>query len=104
MPMSTVRRHASPLRSTARPSAEPRLRPLATPRSIRVRADRHHRPLALWTGRGWTAVAAIREEWRIDDEWWRVPVSRDYRVVVLESGRVETIYRDRLTSDWYRQG
>lgn len=82
----------------------PRLRPLATPRPIRVRTDSHDRPLALWSGQGWVAIEGVREEWCIDDEWWRTPVSREYRVVVLATGRVETIYRDRTTSIWYRQG
>ncbi len=81
-----------------------RLRPLATPQPIRVRADPHHHPLALWSDRRWVRVEAVREAWRIDDEWWRTPVSREYRVVVLATGRVETIYRDRTTSIWYRQG
>ena len=82
----------------------PRLRPLATPRPIRVRTDAHDRPLAIGSERGWIRIEAIREEWCIDDEWWRTPVSRDYRVVVLDNGRVETIYRDRVSSTWYRQG
>lgn len=68
-----------------------------------MQADSGGHPLALWSRRGWTRVEAIREEWRIDDEWWRTPVSRDYRVVVLANGRVETIYRDRISSVWYRQ-
>lgn len=81
-----------------------RLRPLATPQPIRVHTDTHHNPLALWSGRGWVRIEAIREEWRIDDEWWRTLVSRDYRVVVLANSRVATIYRDRTSSTWYRQG
>lgn len=80
------------------------LRPLATPRSLRVRADDRGRPLAVWSGRRWSHVEAIRESWRIDDEWWRDPVSREYHVVVLEGGRVATIYRDLWGSGWYRQG
>lgn len=81
-----------------------RLRPLATPRSLRVHVDAEGRPRAVWSGRRWSRVEAIRETWRIDDEWWRDPVSRDYHVVVLEGGGVATIYRDRLLGTWYRQG
>lgn len=104
MPPSSLQSRPHTRSRSRSPSPEPRLRPLATPHSIRVRTDSHHRPLALWSGRRWLRVEATREEWRIDDEWWRTPVSREYRIVVLESGRVETIYLDRTTSAWYRQG
>lgn len=81
-----------------------RLRPLASPHVLRVRADDEGRPRAVWFGRKWDRVEAIRESWRIDDEWWRDPVAREYHVVVLEGGRVATIYRDLWGSGWYRQG
>ena len=80
-----------------------RLRPLATPRAIRVRADAHEQPVAVWSGGRWNRIEAIRERWRIDDEWWRDPVSREYHVVVLQGGRLATIYRDRLRSTWFLQ-
>jgi hypothetical protein len=69
-----------------------------------VRTDAHAQPIALWSGTRWTPIEATRERWRIDDEWWRDPVSREYHVVVLEGGRMTTIYRDLTTNSWYRQG
>jgi len=49
-------------------------------------------------------VEAIRDRWRIDDEWWRPdPVSRLYFAVALAGGRCLVIYKDLLTSRWYRQ-
>ena len=48
-------------------------------------------------------VASILEEWRIDDEWWRTPISRRYVTLVLENGRTVTIYEDLVEGGWYRQ-
>jgi hypothetical protein len=48
-------------------------------------------------------VAAIRETWRIDDEWWRRPISRLYYEVVLENGRILTLYHDLLEGGWWEQ-
>lgn len=79
------------------------MRPLAMPRPIRVRTDAHDRPEALWSHGRWTRIEAIRERWRIEDEWWRNPISRDYHIVVLEGGRWMTLYRDRRTGAWHRQ-
>lgn len=49
-------------------------------------------------------VTAIRERWRIDDEWWRHPLSRDYASVVLEDGRSMVLYLDRVEGGWWVQG
>ena len=50
------------------------------------------------------AVESVVETWRIDDEWWREKaVSRQYRRVVLQDGRVVDIYRDLITGKWWRQ-
>jgi hypothetical protein len=48
-------------------------------------------------------VISIRERWRIDDEWWRDPISREYRSVVLDDGRVLTLYHDLVAEAWYVQ-
>ena len=39
-------------------------------------------------------VVAVRERWRIDDEWWRDPISREYYALVLEDGRPVILFRD----------
>jgi len=50
-----------------------------------------------------TAVEAVIEVWRIDDEWWRQPISRHYVEVVLQGGRHLVLYEDLITSDWFMQ-
>ncbi|MEX2530405.1 MAG: hypothetical protein WD960_06485 [Gemmatimonadota bacterium] len=83
-----------------------RLRPLNQPARVEVRTDGEGRPLALRTRRGQPLeeISQIRESWRIDDEWWRRPVSREYHQVVLENGKVATLYLDLAEGGWYLQG
>ncbi len=105
--------------SRMKPESKPdiRLRPLGLPSSIQVRTDREgypvevHLPGQRGTGsprRGGSrhrieTVASIYEIWRIDDEWWRQPISRLYHQVVLESGKMMTLYRDLIDGSWYAQ-
>ena len=45
----------------------------------------------------------VLEEWRIDDEWWRQTISREYRAVVLDDGSMVTLFHDLLDGLWYAQ-
>lgn len=85
-------------------SSPSRLRPLDVPRPVRVDTDDEGRPVALHDSRRTRAVVAIRETWRIDDEWWRRPISRLYFAVVLENGGAVTLYRDLGSGRWFLQG
>lgn len=83
----------------------PRLRPLDEPRHVRVEVDAAGAPLRIAPRRGaWRSVLSVRERWRIDDEWWRDPLSREYFQVVLQDGRVVELYRDEVRSAWYAHG
>ena len=85
-------------------SDAPHLRPLGRPRPVDVRTDEHGTPLYVrLPGKTARKVEAIREEWRIDDEWWRSPISREYRTVVLDDGRPLTLYHDLQDGRWYVQ-
>ena len=88
-----------------KPAASPaRLRPLDAPRGVQVRAGDHGLPVEVRLDRTALQVEAVRESWRIDDEWWRVPIHRIYHQVVLEDGRVLTLYRDLVDGRWYLHG
>jgi hypothetical protein len=80
-----------------------RLRPLNQPRPIHVEADESGEPGGLVLGRERPAVAAVQDRWRIDDEWWRKPISRLYFSLLLENGRVVTVYHDLLADQWLQQ-
>ncbi len=82
----------------------PRLKPLGTPRPVVVRTNALGDPVHVrLRGKPARRVAVIRERWRIDDEWWRQTISRDYRTVVLDDGKVLTLYHDLLIDEWYVQ-
>jgi hypothetical protein len=48
-------------------------------------------------------VADILEVWRIDDEWWRTPITRRYVDVVLEGGAHVVLFEDLHTGAWFVQ-
>jgi hypothetical protein len=85
-----------------RPNA--RLKPLGQPTAVDVRTDEHGEPVHVrLPGKTARRVAVIRERWQIDDEWWRQTISREYRIVVLDDGKVLTLYHDLLDGLWYVQ-
>ncbi len=61
------------------------------------------RPVAVRTNGRVRPIDQIREVWRIDDEWWRAPISRLYVDVVLSDGGTLTLFRDLMTGHWYAQ-
>jgi len=62
------------------------------------------RPIAVYLAGRRCAVEAVLGTWRIDDEWWRErPVSRAYFSLLLEDGRVVTVYRDLVRTAWFSQ-
>jgi len=48
-------------------------------------------------------IEAVRETWRIDDEWWREPVSRKYYEVLVEGGGRVVLFVDIVTQEWFVQ-
>lgn len=81
-----------------------RIRPLNRPRPLRVEVDEEDSPTAVYlSARRW-AVDAVLETWRIDDEWWRQrPISRAYFSLLLEDGRVVTVFQDATSGRWAMQ-
>jgi hypothetical protein len=86
-----------------RPTEESAIRVLNRPRQVQAEADEQGLPRAIWVGNGWLRVEAIGDVWRIDDEWWRERISREYLAVVLDDGRVLTIFHDLTDGRWYAQ-
>lgn len=85
-------------------SSRPRLKPLARPKAVTIRTDDDGEPVFVrLPGKTARRVAVVRERWRIDDEWWRQAISREYRTIVLEDGAVLTLYHDLLDDSWYVQ-
>lgn len=70
---------------------------------IRMETDHLGRPRCFhWRGRR-HPVAGITNRWRVDAEWWRLRIWRDYYLLTTCSGLLVIVYHDRLTSDWLLQ-
>jgi hypothetical protein len=75
-------------------------RGLARPWPVTVRPDSDGTPLAL-EGR---AVAAVREEWVVEDRWWTGrPLRRRYFELVLEDGVNAVVFHDLARRRWFGQ-
>ena len=48
-------------------------------------------------------VKEVLNVWRIDEEWWRKPISRLYYLLECTSGSRLTVFQDLITGRWYRQ-
>jgi hypothetical protein len=55
-----------------------------------------------WGGRR-HRVQAIAKRWRVDVDWWRGRVWREYFKLTTHTGLLVVIYRDVPTSRWYLQ-
>jgi len=79
------------------------LRPLNLPRPATVETVQG-RPVAMTDKHGErVGIAAIEDEWSIDDEWWRDRVRRHYFRVRLASGSLRTIFLDGDSGRWFEQ-
>jgi hypothetical protein len=79
------------------------IRVLNQPRPVVVEADDNGLPRVLVQGRDRLRVLGIQDVWRIDDEWWREPISRRYFQIVLDNGVIRTLYHDLLGGEWFEQ-
>lgn len=78
----------------------PGLRRLYAPRPVRVATG----PDAVPREVDGVAVAAIREQWRVEDRWWAPrELRRDYFELALADGRAVVVFRCTLRDRWYRQ-
>lgn len=67
--------------------------------AVEPELDASGRLVALrWAGR--REPVEICTRWRIEESWWRDPISRDY-FKVAGNGWLALVYRDRRTGGWY---
>ena len=90
--------------SARTPLRTDRLRAVNEPRAVTVELNESGR---MTVGRpdGQTVgeVEAILESWRIDDEWWRQPISRSYLELLLGGGKRVVVFQDLTTGLWFMQ-
>lgn len=82
---------------------ERKLRPLNRPRPARVSVNERGIPTRVRSRDRWRPVRSVLETWRIDDEWWRESISREYFSLLLEGGAQLTVYQDLVEGRWYTQ-
>jgi hypothetical protein len=81
-----------------------RVRSLNLPRPIQVTVDAQSGlPRILHEGNRSRRVLRIQDSWRVDDEWWREPISRHYVQVLLRDGAIRTLFHDRIADRWFEQ-
>lgn len=70
---------------------------------IAVASDAAQTPLTFtWQGRT-HRVQGIAKRWRVDVDWWRGWVWREYFKLTTHTGLLVVLYRDLLTGRWYLQ-
>jgi hypothetical protein len=83
-----------------------RLRALNVPQQVDVELDAAWQPGVVRTRlnpHDERRVEAIGEVWRIDDEWWRVPIHRRYVEVIFEGGKRVVLFEDLVAKEWWIQ-
>ena len=76
---------------------------LYVPREIEVSAHASGEPAVIIRDGRRSRVAAALNSWRVDDEWWRERISRQYFRVELSDGKVMTVFHDLVSGKWYQQ-
>jgi Domain of unknown function (DUF6504) len=70
---------------------------------IRVRADALGAPHSFtWRGRR-HPVERVTRRWRLDVDWWRGRIWREYFKLVTRTGLLMVIYHDLAAGGWYVQ-
>lgn len=80
-----------------------RLRVLNAPRPVAVETAPDGVPRSLVERGRRRRVAAVRDRWLVEDEWWREPIGRAYWAVELADGGVRTLFTDTFTGEWFAQ-
>ena len=70
---------------------------------VEVRTGVDGRPVAIRNGSRWVPVAEVVNAWRVETDWWRIPVGRDYVRCLLDDGDCVDLYRDLETGAWQRE-
>jgi hypothetical protein len=74
---------------------------LAPARPVRVRIDADGVPTHLESAAGWQPVTRVLNHWRIDCDWWRSPVSREYWRLLIDDDLALECFCDRASTEWF---
>jgi hypothetical protein len=68
---------------------------------IEMQSTRQGTPIAFYWGQSKHTITAILQRWRVDTDWWRTPVQKEYFQVQTDTGLLVTCYFDG--TQWYLQ-
>ncbi len=71
---------------------------LDTPVEVRTGPDGALR--AVRVGVRWHVMERVTARWRVETDWWRTPVRRDYWRCLLAGGDCVELCLDRLDGGW----
>jgi hypothetical protein len=72
------------------------------PEAVEV-VSREGVPVAVTIKKRRLPVREVLNTWRIDEEWWRAPISRLYFLLQFDNGIRATVFHDLEGNRWYRQ-
>ena len=70
-------------------------------RDAEVRVDGDGMPVALRAASGWRRVQEVVSTWRVETDWWRTPVRRDYVRCLLDDGDCVEVFRELDDGTWH---
>ena len=70
---------------------------------IAVRCDGPDNPCTFTWGGATHPVQGIAKRWRVDVDWWRTRIWREYFKLYTRTGLLLILYHDLLTGQWYLQ-
>jgi hypothetical protein len=73
------------------------------PETVEV-VSRKGLPVAVTIKKRRLPVREVLNIWRIDEEWWRTPITRLYFLLRFDNGIRATVFHDLENNHWYRQG
>jgi hypothetical protein len=62
-----------------------------------------HTPRRILHRGRWSRVETVLTHWRLQQEWWKRPVERDYFLLRLEGGLICEVFRDAASGRWWLQ-
>ena len=73
------------------------------PKLIKVLVNQEGDPAVLfWRGRR-DLVLDVGNHWRVEEDWWRKEIARDYYQIETRGGLLCVIYRDLVSGEWYME-
>lgn len=67
---------------------------------VAVEADTLWTPLALtWDGSE-HPVQVVLDRWRVDEEWWRRRIWREYFRLITRTGLLVEVFHDLVVNEW----